>query len=83
MLGHDQLFRIPPALITRSARDKMKKDEAHMNAGVYLIWSCWSKFSTIEVIMPAAWKAIVLDGYAMSIFSLSLGLVVAGGICAR
>ena len=33
--------------------------------------------------MPAAWKAIVRDGYAMSTFSCSFGFAVAGGICAR
>ena len=38
-----------------------------MKAGVYRISSWARRFSIIEVIMPAAWNAIVLDGYDMSI----------------
>lgn len=34
----------------------------HMNAGVYLTWSCARRFSMIEVIIPAAWNAIVREG---------------------
>jgi hypothetical protein len=33
-----------------------------MNAGVYLIWLFTRRLSIIEVIIPAAWNAIVLDG---------------------
>lgn len=36
----------------------------------------------MDVIMPAAWKAIVLEGYAISIWSFAWAEV-AGGICAR
>ena len=36
----------------------------------------------MEVIIPAAWNAIVLDGYAMSRL-LGRPVEVAGGMCAR
>lgn len=39
----------------------------------------------MEVIMPAAWKAMFLDGYAWSVgypLSCPLDSCVAGGICA-
>jgi hypothetical protein len=33
-----------------------------MNAGVYLIWLFTRRLSIMEVIIPAAWNAMVLDG---------------------
>lgn len=54
----------------------------YIKAGVYLISLRSSRFSTIDVIIPAAWNAIVLDGYAMSRL-LGRPDDVAGGMCAR
>ena len=56
----------------------------YMKAGVYRISSCCRRLSTIDVIIPAAWKAIVRDGYAiLAPGSSCVEVLVAGGICAR
>lgn len=56
--------------------------ETYMKAGWYFSSSCCCNVSTISVIIPAAWNAIVRDGYAVvALRSLALGLD-AGGMCA-
>lgn len=62
-----------------------KVSNAYMKAGVKRSSSCACKFSMIEVIMPAAWKAIFREGYAASSgYSCREALLceAAGGICA-
>jgi hypothetical protein len=58
---------------------------SYMKAGVKRSWSCVCKASTIDVIIPAAWYAMVRDGYAGSSknpLACRDSIDPAGGMCA-